>query len=548
MSQINPRHFTDELRFDIEAGDLIKARLVMAHFAEMDAQTRKTALSDLGRAQDQFVFPLLVEALIGAFSDQNAHCELKELLYSKALDNPHLLSHMLMREVKPVNRMVLAEVAGEIKLEEATPILLSILGEEHDEKVLRGAIMALGMIGDPAATTPISEFLYAGSVELIIAAIQALGLLGTPTAIQRIAEKLGVDPDLDDIILDVFAASQEPEALDRLNSGLSAQHARMRNAAKQRLVKIGRKAVPILINNLRYSDPDLLIHTLNVLGAIGDESAVAAIRKLLHNDPKDPNVRFAAYEALGLLPGARGAFALAQGLNDQVDHVRAAAAGAIDQNYNTVLAAGIKNMIRDEGPVERSISRTIMDAECDTIFLDMIKEEAFKAYALEYLSRHAHGDIRAHFVKLLHAHGQAPIATAIEGRIAVPRRNALKVMVVDDSKTILNIYRSVLHNMGCEPVLFEFPAEAVRNLLQIKPDLVFTDLNMPELNGIELTKAVRQKYSRLQLPIIMVTTQNECQDNEAALNAGVNAILNKPFNEKMLRAAMEAQMHGAEIA
>ena len=212
------------------------------------------------------------------------------------------------------------------------------------------------MIGDPSATTPISEYLYASSVELVIAAIQALGTLSTPTAIQRLAEKLGADHDLDYMILDVFAASQEPEALDRLNDTLSAQLAHLRNAGKQRLLDIGRKAVPVLISNLRYDDPDLLIHTLNVMGDIGDESAISPIRKLLHNEPRDANVRFAAYEALGKLPMAKGAFALAQGLSDPVDNVRSAAASAIDHNYNTVLAAGIKNMVRDENPAERLIS------------------------------------------------------------------------------------------------------------------------------------------------------------------------------------------------
>jgi CheY-like chemotaxis protein len=369
-----------------------------------------------------------------------------------------------------------------------------------------------------------------------------MGMLGTPTAIQRLAEKLGSDADLDYMILDVFALSQEPEALERLNATLSAQHAHLRNAGKQRLTDIGRKAVPVLINNLRYDDPDLLIHSLNVLGAIGDESAITPIRKLLHNDPKDANVRFAAYEALGQLPTAKGAFALSQGLNDPVDNVRAAAAGAIDRNYNTVLAAGIKNMIRDEDPAERRISRTIMDAVCDTIFLDVIQEEGFREFALEYLCRQAHSDVRAHFAALLKTHGQAELTTAIESSTCAERSNVLKVFAVDDSKMILNIYRSILHNMGCEPVLFEFPAEAIKRVATEKPDLIFTDLNMPDISGVELTRAVRQRYPKETLPIIMVTTQNECQDNDAALKAGVNAILNKPFNEQMLRAAMEAHL------
>jgi len=53
---------------------------------------------------------------------------------------------------------------------------------------------------------------------------------------------------------------------------------------------------------------------------------------------------------------------------------------------------------------------------------------------------------------------------------------------------------------------------------------------------------VRQWFSKEQLPVIMVTTQNECQDNEAAYTAGITDILQKPFNEASLRAAMEKHM------
>ena len=107
---------------------------------------------------------------------------------------------------------------------------------------------------------------------------------------------------------------------------------------------------------------------------------------------------------------------------------------------------------------------------------------------------------------------------------------------------ILNIYRSILHKMGCHPILFEFPAEAIDQVREQKPDLIFTDLNMPDISGVELTKRIRQWFSKEQLPIIMVTTQNECQDNDAAYTAGITAILHKPFTEDMLRTAMTKHM------
>jgi len=547
MTAINADHFIEELRFDIQTKDLIKARLVLAHLEDIDAATQKLALFELSNAPTAFVLPLLVGLLANKPHLADSLPALKEVLFSKALDNPAELSKMLIREVKPNHKVVLAELTGEIRAESATPTLLGILNEDQDEKVLRGAINALGMIGDPSATTPVSEFLYSGSVELIIAAIQALGQLNTPTAIQRLADKMGADNDLDYMILDVFACSQEPEALERLNATLSAQHAHLRNAGKQHLTEIGPKAVPVLTRNLRFDDPDLLIHTLNVLGAIGDESAIAPIRKLLHNEPKDANVRFAAYEALGMLPVAKGAFALAQGLHDPVDNVRAAAAGAINHNYNTVLAAGIKNMIRDEDGALRPISHTIIDTECDAIFLDLVEEDLFRDYAAEYLSQKAHADTRNHFIELLRANDQKDLATRIEGQTMAETRQALKVFVVDDSKMILNIYRSVLHNIGCQPVLFEFPAEAIKQVREHKPNLIFTDLNMPNISGVDLTKAVRQWFPKEQLPIIMVTTQNECQDNESAYAAGITAILHKPFTEDMLRAAIEKHIRNSKL-
>jgi CheY-like chemotaxis protein len=70
------------------------------------------------------------------------------------------------------------------------------------------------------------------------------------------------------------------------------------------------------------------------------------------------------------------------------------------------------------------------------------------------------------------------------------------------------------------------------------PDFIFTDLNMPHINGIELIREVRRRFGKRTLPIVMVTTQNEIQDNEAAVDAGVNAILHKPFTAADLAKVM----------
>ena len=291
---------------------------------------------------------------------------------------------------------------------------------------------------------------------------------------------------------------------------------------------------------MRHDDPDLLIHTLNVLGEIGDESAIPAIRKLLIQEPKDANVRFAAYEALGLLPVSKGAVALAAGLNDPVENVRAAAASAINHNYNGVLAAGLKNIIRDGGSEGEQICKTIITAQCDTILLDLIQEDGFVVMAMDFLSRHAHPDSKAYHIRLLKQNGHLSLADKLKSTVAAESAKpaGIRIFAVDDSKMILNIYRSALHDLGYEPEVFEFPDKAITAIKANRPAAILTDLNMPDISGIELTRQVRQVFNKETLPIIMVTTQNEANDNEAALAAGVNGILRKPFTAETLAKAL----------
>ncbi len=540
MTEINPEHFIEELQFDIKTNDLIKARLVLAHLPEMEENVQKLAFLCLSRAEDKFVIQLIVSLLATHSDFAEKFPTLKEVVYSKILSHPEILNDLLLRETQHENRIILAEIAGEMRLEQVAPTLVGIINSEQDEKILRSAISALGLIGDVSATSAISEYLYSNDVELTIAAICALGQFATPTAVQRLSEKLGADPDLDIMILDAFYNSQTPEALEKLNKTLSAHWAHTRNAAKQRLVRIGAKAVPELLKNLRHDDPDLLIHTLNVLGGIGDESAIQAIRKLLFKDPKDANVRFAAYEALGLLPVAKGAVVLASGLSDPVENVRSAAASAINHNYNNVLAAGLKNLIRDGGPESEQICKTIITAQCGTIFLDLIQEDEFVTMAMDFLTNHAHPDIKSFHIKILSENGHNSMADDLKVVAGKPEKEdaLIRIFAVDDSKMILNIYRTTLHDMGYNAKVFEFPAEAIEAVKSDPPAVILTDLNMPDISGIDLTRKVREMYDQKTLPIIMVTTQNEANDNDAALTAGVNGIIHKPFTAETLAKAL----------
>ena len=538
MAKINEQDLLDEIRFDIKKKDLIKAKLVLSALGHVGRNAQKQALFEVSRTDDDFAIPLLAGVIAEHPDVTGCFPRLKETLFSKLIDNPEILLDLLNKTNEIPIRIFLAEAAGEIRLKKAVPALLKILTEEKDLKIIEAAIGALGMIGDPAAVNLVSEYLFSKAREIVVAAINTLGVIATPAAIQKLAGRLGKDIALDRMIIDIVAKTQVPEVLEMLNQMLKSQHPQLQAAVKKKLGGIGVMSIRILIKNLFLDNSDLVIHSLNVLGDIGDPQAIPAIRKLIHNHPENPNIRFAVYETLGRLPLDKGVYTLAAGLDDPEDNVRNAAAKAIDRHYNAALAGGIRNLIRSGNSEALKIITAVIDSQCDTIFFDLLEEDYFKGPAIDYLIETAHPDVRYYFAKILKQAARNDLAGKVMPKKPAKEKATLKVYAVDNSKMILNIYRTVLYNLGCESRLFEFPAKALEWVQKEKPDVILTDLIMPDITGIDFTKGVRRWYNSNELPIIMVTTQNETHASKAAYSAGINDILHKPFTETQIGKAL----------
>ena len=535
MTTVDPDHLISEIKDNIQTGDQLKARLVLECLDSVGEKEQRRIIYELSRAPASFAVPLLNSLLTSGQKLTTCRDLIQDTLISQLIAYPEFLINGLAAD-DIGDKRILIQTAGELKLVDAVPVLIDLLGQTEDPSLIKLIIKTLGIIGDPLAINTLGDFLYAANREFIVAAIQALGQIGDPSAMHRLAERMGTDNELDLMILSIFAEVQDAVSLDKLNNTLRSHHAHMRTYAKKELVRIGNKAVPVLLENLTARDSDFLVHTLNVLGDIGDESAVKPIRQLLDTVPRDPNVRFAAYEALALLPLQQGAYTLAAGLSDSEEHVCIAAARAIDKNFSPILGAGIKNLIREDTTEAWHIVKIIVNAQVDKLFLALAEEESFQKMSLEHL-RQAHQDIRDHHIRLLKREGLDSFAAQISGDEDEAKARPL-VCAVDDSRMILNIYKATLHELGFEPILFEFPAGAIAWLQSQKPAIVLTDLNMPDITGVQLTEQIRQLYSSEELPVIMVTTQSDKQDHEAARKAGINSILIKPFNVDSLREAI----------
>lgn len=125
-----------------------------------------------------------------------------------------------------------------------------------------------------------------------------------------------------------------------------------------------------------------------------------------------------------------------------------------------------------------------------------------------------------------------------------------KALVVDDSKTIRIIVRRILIELGYEVLEAANGVQALE-IIEIEKTavkIVLADWNMPEMNGLELVKRLRQDPELSSLKVMMVTTETEMSQMSSALDAGANEYIMKPFTKDILKEKLELMGISALVA
>ena len=123
---------------------------------------------------------------------------------------------------------------------------------------------------------------------------------------------------------------------------------------------------------------------------------------------------------------------------------------------------------------------------------------------------------------------------AAEARSQARAQRRSRVLVVDDSMSVRRSVATLLEDQGYDIALARDGLEAVKAMEASRPDVLLTDLEMPNMNGLELTAHVRSRAELAHLPVIMITSRSMDKHRRQAMSTGVDVYLTKPYTDQEL--------------
>jgi two-component system cell cycle response regulator DivK len=119
---------------------------------------------------------------------------------------------------------------------------------------------------------------------------------------------------------------------------------------------------------------------------------------------------------------------------------------------------------------------------------------------------------------------------------------AKKILIVDDNPSNLKLFTFLLSSASYALRTAVDAREALAALAEFRPDLVLLDLQLPDMDGLELTRQLKGDPATRDIPIVAVTAYAMKGDEERARAAGVDGYISKPIDKNSFRAAVAAML------
>ena len=122
--------------------------------------------------------------------------------------------------------------------------------------------------------------------------------------------------------------------------------------------------------------------------------------------------------------------------------------------------------------------------------------------------------------------------------------SSFSILIVDDEKDILMLYNEIAKKVGCEVLCFTDPILAFEHYQQFpdKYSLIFTDMRMPRMSGIEFAKNIRELDSSVKIYLVTAFDTSDIQNQQDCIDARFDLVLEKPVDLLKLQQLIEQEL------
>lgn len=514
---------------------------LLKDFAQKDMIEQIVCLDQIKESKSVDAIPALRDLYANPLGDQ----AVDEMIYHTLFDllagrEPEIIAG-LGHESEAVRLMCIRRAAdgGSATLKEA---LVTLLAASAGNELVSEIIRALGSYQDGDLVEILLPYLKDEDYSVVAWAMRALAGLN--------------DLRVRDALMAMVAESKEVHNVDAgcdLRTALAVEnianfpddtttafligfihHANpsFRRVIISTLAGMGEDILPDLERCLDDGDKDEKIMAANVIGMSGKKQGADILVSHLEK-AEDVNLKFAIYEALGRINSMRSVIGLTDGLAEVDDLVLIAVVTALDHQCNPGVVKVLNEIIARGDAQSKRVLSAIVTSHARRVFAALYKDGGQRAAVLAAVQssgdQEAIGAFRAELAKIGGEQADKDIhLLSLEEGTAKEKR----ILAADDSKAMLFFYKGVAADLGMELVTVEDGKKAFDYLqMDSEFDLIITDMNMPNMDGIELTREIRKNPALVAIPVLMATTESEKTQSELARQAGVTDFITKPFSK-----------------
>lgn len=513
-------------------------------FADKDMIEQITLLDELVESGQAEAVPALLELYATPMADQAVDEMVYHTLYALLAGRPAAVAEGLRSAAGRVRLLAVRRAAADGDAQ-VLPALVELLTSCRDQELLAEIIRALGSFQEPSLTGRLLPFLTHDDAVVAAWTMNSLVQLNSPAGRAALQELVTVSAEqvANSGICDLRTAQaigsigkyRDAAAAEFLVTYIHHTVAAFRRVVISELAAMGEVVLPAMARCLTAGDKDEKIMAANIVGWTGHKKGADLLITVLDQDAAlDANLRFAIYEGLGRIASMRSFIGLADGLQETDEMVLMAVVTGLNELCNPGLVKTIKALLDQADEQSKRVLQAMVTSRAARLFAAVHAEGSHRQTLLEAIT--ASGDheaiafFRAELAKMASAEAQADAEKLVVGARVSGQR---KIVAADDSKAMLFFYKGAAVELGLELTTAVDGKEALE-FMQTASDieLLVTDMNMPNMDGIELTRELRKLPQWAGLPILMATTETEAAQADQARAAGVNDFLSKPFSKE----------------